>query len=166
MSQNFPSFRIFVYMETTKFLVTLQALQGFPYWCCAVKVSSCSSQVLCAAPLHFIWGLAIIGIGDINPPFPSLKNTTPVLQIRDFQLVDQWAEGLKGILRPQLVQGSCIFYFQEALKMLKISVDLFYITLIQGTLMRNNNYKLNWYYEYNIQEANNTKILSKYTFTY
>ena len=28
--------------------------------------------------------------------------------------------------------------------------------------MRNNSYKLNWYYEQNIQEANNTKILSKY----
>ena len=50
--------------------------------------------------------------------------------------------------------------------MLKVSVDLFYITLIQGTLMRNNNYKLIWYYEYNIQEVTNTKILSKYTFTY
>ena len=32
--------------------------------------------------------------------------------------------------------------------------------------MRNNSSELNWYYEYNIQEANNTKILSKYTFTY
>ena len=32
--------------------------------------------------------------------------------------------------------------------------------------MRNNSYKLNWYYEYNIQEANNKKILSKCTFTY
>ena len=31
--------------------------------------------------------------------------------------------------------------------------------------MRNNNYKLNIYYEYNIQEANNPMILSKYTFT-
>ena len=30
--------------------------------------------------------------------------------------------------------------------------------------MRNNSYKLNWYYDYNIQEANNTKILSKYTY--
>ena len=58
------------------------------------------------------------------------------------------------------------FYFQEALKMVKISVDLFYITFIQGTLMRNNSYKLNRYYEDNIQEVNNTKILSKYTFTY
>ena len=90
--------------------------QGFPYWCCAAKVSSCSSQVLCAAPLHFIWGLAITGIGDINPPFPSLKNTTPVLQIRDFQLVGQWAEGLKGILRPQLVQESCIFLLPRSTK--------------------------------------------------
>ena len=26
--------------------------------------------------------------------------------------------------------------------------------------------KLNWYYEYNIQEVNNTKILHKYAFTY
>ena len=50
--------------------------------------------------------------------------------------------------------------------MVKTSVDLFYITFIQGTLMRNNSYKLYLYYEYNIQEANNTKILSKYTFTY
>ena len=57
------------------------------------------------------------------------------------------------------------FYFQEALKIVKTSVDLFYITFIKGTLMRNNSYKLNWYYEYNIQEASNTKILSKYTFT-
>ena len=32
--------------------------------------------------------------------------------------------------------------------------------------MRNNSYKLNRNYEYNIQEANNTKILSKCTFTY
>ena len=39
------------------------------------------------------------------------------------------------------------------------------ITFIQGTLMRNNSYKLNWYYEYNIQEANNMKILSKYNYT-
>ena len=31
--------------------------------------------------------------------------------------------------------------------------------------MRNNNYKLNIYYEYNIQEVNNPMILSKYTFT-
>ena len=31
--------------------------------------------------------------------YPLLK-TTPVLQIRDFQLVGQWAEGLKGILSP------------------------------------------------------------------
>ena len=30
--------------------------------------------------------------------------------------------------------------------------------------MRNNSYKLNWFYEYNIQEVNSTKILSKYTF--
>ena len=30
--------------------------------------------------------------------------------------------------------------------------------------MRNNSYKLNIYYEYNIQEANNPMILSKYTF--
>ena len=30
VSQNFPSFKIFVYRESTKFLVTLQALQ-FPY---------------------------------------------------------------------------------------------------------------------------------------
>ena len=53
-----------------------------------------------------------------------------MLQIRDFQLVGQSAEGLKGILRPQLVQESRIFYFQEALKMVKIRVDLFYITFI------------------------------------
>ena len=32
--------------------------------------------------------------------------------------------------------------------------------------MRNNSYKLNWFYEYNIQEVNSTKILSKYTFTH
>ena len=30
--------------------------------------------------------------------------------------------------------------------------------------MRNNSYKLNWFYEYNIREANNTKILSKYIY--
>ena len=53
-----------------------------------------------------------------------------VLQIRDFQLVGQWAEGLKGILRSQLVQKSYIFLLQEALKMVKISVDLFYIMFI------------------------------------
>ena len=29
--------------------------------------------------------------------------------------------------------------------------------------MRNNSYKLNWFYEYNIQEVNSMKILSKYT---
>ena len=61
--------------------------------------------------------------------YPLLK-TTPVLQIRDFQLVGQWAEGLKGILSPQVVQKRCIFYFQEALKMVKIKVDLFYITYL------------------------------------
>ena len=31
--------------------------------------------------------------------------------------------------------------------------------------MRNNSYKLNGYYKYNIQEANNAKFLSEYTFT-
>ena len=46
---------------------------------------------------------------------------------------------------------------------MKISVDLFYIMFILVTL---NSCKLNWYYEYNIQEANNTEILSKYTFTF
>ena len=33
----------------------------------------------------------------------------PMLQIRDFELVGQGAEGQKGILRPQLVQEICIF---------------------------------------------------------
>ena len=32
--------------------------------------------------------------------------------------------------------------------------------------MRNNSYKVNGFYEYNIQEVNSTKILSKYTFTH
>ena len=32
--------------------------------------------------------------------------------------------------------------------------------------MRNDNYKLNCFYEYNIQEVNSTRILSKYTFTH
>ena len=32
--------------------------------------------------------------------------------------------------------------------------------------MRNNSYKLNQLYEYNIQEVNSPKILSKYTFTH
>ena len=40
----------------------------------------------------------------------------PVLQIRDFQLVGQWAEGLKGILRPQLVQESCMFLLPRSAK--------------------------------------------------
>ena len=39
-----------------------------------------------------------------------------VLQIKDFQLVSQWAEGLKGILRPQLVQESCIFLLPRSTK--------------------------------------------------
>ena len=50
--------------------------------------------------------------------------------------------------------------------MVKISVDLFYITFMLDILMRNNNDKLNWFYEYNIQEVNSTKILSKYAFTH
>ena len=33
----------------------------------------------------------------------------PVFQIRDFQLVGQWAEGLKSILSPQVFQERCIF---------------------------------------------------------
>ena len=45
-----------------------------------------------------------------------------VFQVRDFQLVGQWAEGLNGILSPQVVQERCI------LKMVKIKVDLFYVT--------------------------------------
>ena len=39
-----------------------------------------------------------------------------MLQIRDFQLVSQWAEGLKGILRPQLVQESCMFLLPRSAK--------------------------------------------------
>ena len=39
-----------------------------------------------------------------------------MLQIRDFQLAGQWAEGLKGILRPQLVQESCIFLLPRSTK--------------------------------------------------
>ena len=39
-----------------------------------------------------------------------------VLQIRDFQLASQWAEGLKGILKPQLVQESCIFLLPRSTK--------------------------------------------------
>ena len=88
-----------------------------------------------------------------------------VLQIRDFQLVDQCAEGLKGILRPELVRVGAHFYFQKSLKLVKISVDLFYIMFLLGILVRNNIYKLK-YYEHNIQEVNSTKFLSKYTFGY
>ena len=36
-------------------------------------------------------------------------NLTTVLEIRDFQWGGQWAEGLKGILSPQVVQERCIF---------------------------------------------------------
>ena len=50
--------------------------------------------------------------------------------------------------------------------MVKIKVDLFYITRLEHIHMRNNSYKLNWFYEYNIQKVNSTKILSKYTFTH
>ena len=32
--------------------------------------------------------------------------------------------------------------------------------------MRNNSCKLDWYYQYNIQEVNSTETLSKYTFTH
>ena len=32
--------------------------------------------------------------------------------------------------------------------------------------MGNNSYKLNLFYEHNIQEVNSAKILSKYTFTH
>ena len=39
-----------------------------------------------------------------------------VLQIRDFQLVGQRTEGLKGILRLQLVQESCIFLLSRNTK--------------------------------------------------
>ena len=53
-----------------------------------------------------------------------------VLQIRDFQLVGQWAEGLKGVLRPELVQQCCLFLLPKNTKMVKIGVDLFYITFI------------------------------------
>ena len=48
----------------------------------------------------------------------SLPDSSAVLQIRDFQLVGQWAEGLKlkGIFRPQLVQESCIFLLPRSNK--------------------------------------------------
>ena len=39
-----------------------------------------------------------------------------VLQIRDFQLVGQWAEGLKGISSPQVVQERCIFLLSRSTK--------------------------------------------------
>ena len=39
-----------------------------------------------------------------------------VFQIRDFQLVGQWAEGLKGISRSHLVQESCIFLLPRSTK--------------------------------------------------
>ena len=39
-----------------------------------------------------------------------------VLQIRDFQLVGQWAEGLNGILSPQVVQERCIFLLSKSIK--------------------------------------------------
>ena len=52
-----------------------------------------------------------------------------------FSVGRHWAEGLKDILRFQLV------------------------------LMRNNSYKLNWFYEHNVKDVNSGKILSKYTFT-
>ena len=67
-----------------------------------------------------------------------------VLQIRDyFQLVGQWAERLKGILSPKVVQERCIFLLPRSTKNAE-----------------------NWFYEYNVQEVNSTKILSKYTFTH
>ena len=91
-----------------------------------------------------------------------LGNT--VLQIRDFQLVSQWAESLKGILRPQLVQESCIFLLPRSTK--NGENQCWFILYHVYIKYPHDNYKLNWYYEYNIQEANNTKILSKYTFTY
>ena len=40
----------------------------------------------------------------------------PVLQIRYFQFVGQWAEGLKGILRCQVVQERCIFLLPRSTK--------------------------------------------------
>ena len=47
-----------------------------------------------------------------------------------------------------------------------MSVDLFHVTFIENILMRNNSCKFDWYYEYNFQEVNSTKTLSKYTFTH
>ena len=40
----------------------------------------------------------------------------PVLQIRDFQLISQRAEGVKGILSPQVVQKRCIFLLPRSTK--------------------------------------------------
>ena len=51
-----------------------------------------------------------------------------VLQIREFQLVGQWAEGLKGILSPQVVQERCLFLLPRSTKNGENKVDLFYIT--------------------------------------
>ena len=45
-----------------------------------------------------------------------LASGISVLQIRDFQLVGQRAEGVKGILRLQLVQESCIFLLSRNTK--------------------------------------------------
>ena len=46
----------------------------------------------------------------------------------------------RALWGPSWSRKIAYFYFQEALKMVKIS--------IWGTPMRNNTYKLNWYYEY------------------
>ena len=90
-------------------------------------------------------------------------HTFSVLQIGNFQLVGQWAEGLKGILRPQLVQESCIFLLPRSTKSGE-NQCWFILYDIYLRYSHNNSYKLNWYYAHNIQEANNTKILSKYAF--
>ena len=47
---------------------------------------------------------------------PCFTSNETVLQIRDFQLVSQGTEGLKGILSPQVVQERCIFLLPRCTK--------------------------------------------------
>ena len=72
-------------------------------------LSSCSSQVLCAAPLHFIKKLAIIGIGISTPPSHSKHHPSlychPILKS-----VNCWSPHLLGN------HPNCIGFLRAPLK--------------------------------------------------
>ena len=89
----------------------------------------------------------------------------PLFQIRDFQLVGQWAEGLKGILSPPGGPGK--MYISTSKKHQKWwKLKLIYFIWHVHNIFAWEIIVINLIDFMNIQEVNSTKILSKYTFTH